>query len=130
MSVQDRTSALSVVADRTQQTEVYGDCLTQELMNVVGRALTRTPRGGSVDVRVTSDSDGCRVDVTDTGAGLEPDQAAVIFERFARLDAGSAGTGLGLNIVRSVIRLHGGELVATSAGPGKGATFTFELPRS
>ena len=109
-----------VIADR--------DRLTQAVMNVVGNALTHTPAGGSVVVRTSGDGVGCRVEVVDSGAGLVPGQADVIFERFTRLDADSAGTGLGLNIARTIARLHGGDLTADSIGPGHGSVFTFVLP--
>jgi two-component system, OmpR family, sensor histidine kinase BaeS len=51
-----------------------------------------------------------------------------IFQRFTRLDAGGIGTGIGLNIARTIARLHGGDLTAHSDGPGTGATFTLSLP--
>ena len=113
------TPGLRVLADR--------DRLTQAVMNVVGNALTHTPAGGSVTVRTSGDGAGCRLDVVDTGAGLRPGQADVIFDRFTRLDADSAGTGLGLNIARTITRLHDGDLTASSDGPGRGSTFTFVL---
>jgi signal transduction histidine kinase len=103
------------------------DRLTQAVMNVVGNALTHTPPGGSVSVRTAGDGGLCRLDVADTGAGLHPGQEDVIFDRFTRLDAETAGTGLGLNIARTITRLHGGDLTATSDGPGSGSTFTFAL---
>jgi signal transduction histidine kinase len=101
------------------------DRLTQAVMNVVGNALTHTPPGGSVDVRLSHQGSTCRIDVIDTGAGLRPEQAEVIFDRFTRLDSDSAGTGLGLNIARTIARLHDGDLTATSDGPGHGSTFSF-----
>lgn len=112
---------LRIMADR--------DRLTQAVMNVIGNALTHTPTGGSVTVRASGDGASCRLDVVDTGAGLRPGQAEVIFDRFTRLDADSAGTGLGLNIARTIARLHGGDLTASSAGPGNGSTFRFVFPR-
>ena len=110
-------SGLRVMADR--------DRLTQAVMNVVGNALTHTPPGGSVSVRTSGHGAICRLDVADTGAGLHPGQEEVIFDRFTRLDADTAGTGLGLNIARTITRLHGGELTAARDGPGLGSTFTF-----
>ena len=114
-------SGLQVMADR--------DRLTQAVMNVVGNALTHTPPGGGVAVRTSGDGATARLEVVDSGAGLYPGQADVIFDRFTRLDTDSAGTGLGLNIARTITRLHGGDLTATSAGPGRGSTFQFVLPR-
>ncbi len=114
-------TGLHVMADR--------DRLTQAVMNVVGNALTHTPQAGSVAVRASGDGATVHLEVVDTGTGLPVDQAQVIFDRFARLDADSAGTGLGLNIARTIVRLHGGDLTAASAGPGRGSTFTFVLPR-
>ncbi len=116
----DGPPRLRVMADR--------DRMTQAVMNVVGNALTHTPAGGSVAVRTSGDGTTCRLDVVDTGAGLVPGQGDVIFERFTRLDADSAGTGLGLNIARTITRLHGGDLMASSDGPGRGSTFSFMLP--
>ena len=114
-------SGLRVMADR--------DRLTQAVMNVVGNALTHTPPGGWVVVRTHGDGATARLEVADSGAGLYSGQADVIFDRFTRLDADSAGTGLGLNIARTITRLHDGDLTVTSDGPGSGSTFLFEFPR-
>jgi signal transduction histidine kinase len=53
----------------------------------------------------------------------------VIFERFTRLDRDQPGTGIGLNIARTLVRAHGGEITASSPGPNQGATFQVTLPR-
>ena len=111
---------LVVMADR--------DRLTQAVMNVVGNALTHTPSGGSVTIRGSFDGSALLIQVEDTGIGLRPDQIQVIFERFTRLEPESPGTGIGLNIARTIARLHGGDLLANSDGPRQGATFTFVLP--
>ena len=72
------------------------------------------------------------VRVIDSGAGISPDELKRIFRRFYRVPAGVAvrakGSGLGLFIVRSVARKHGGRAFAESAGPGQGSTFTLLLP--
>jgi signal transduction histidine kinase len=104
------------------------DRLVQAVMNVVGNALTHTPAGGTVRIDVASGVSECSLNVTDTGAGLRPEQLELVFERFTRLDSDSSGTGIGLNIARTILRLHGGDLTASSRGPGQGATFTFRIP--
>jgi histidine kinase len=104
------------------------DRMVQALTNLVGNALTHTPRGGSVTVAGARSRGSCRITVTDTGAGISPAELETIFERFTRLDPDSGGTGLGLHIARTIARLHGGDIAATSAGPGTGATFTLTLP--
>lgn len=72
------------------------------------------------------------VTVRDTGAGLESNQLARIWDRFYQVDTTvkrrSGGAGLGLTIVRNLVGLHGGQVWAYSGGPGKGSTFSFSLP--
>ncbi len=68
----------------------------------------------------------------DQGAGISPPELKRIFKRFYRIPGAMAtrvkGTGLGLFIVRSVVKRHGGKVFAESAGPGQGSTFTVQLP--
>ncbi|MGH9478401.1 MAG: sensor histidine kinase, partial [Terriglobales bacterium] len=70
--------------------------------------------------------------VRDHGLGIPRPELKAIFKRFYRVPnhAGVAGTGLGLFIVRSVIRRHGGRVHAESDGPGQGSTFVVQLPRA
>jgi signal transduction histidine kinase len=89
-----------------------------------------------VHVRVSiEDMDGNRlaVRVRDQGVGISPAELKRIFRRFYRIPAGVAlrakGSGLGLFIVRSVARKHGGRAFAESEGPGRGSTFTLLLPK-
>jgi CheY-like chemotaxis protein len=85
-----------------------------------------------VDVAVERAGAHVRLTVADTGAGLHPDVAPHIFERFRQADSTitrqHGGLGLGLSIVRHIVERHGGTVRATSAGPGRGATFTVLLP--
>ena len=116
----DVPSAATVIGDR--------DRLVQVLTNVIGNALTHTPAQGAVNVVATRAEKAVMVSVTDTGSGIPPDQLDTVFDRYTRLDHGQAGTGIGLNIARTVVAAHGGTITAYSAGPGAGSTFTIELP--
>ena len=104
--------------------------MTQVLTNLVGNALAYTPAGGRVDVHATSGPGVSRITVTDTGRGLLADDLERVFERFYRVDPHdhSGGTGIGLTISRAIVRAHGGDLVARSAGAGRGSSFEISLP--
>jgi two-component system phosphate regulon sensor histidine kinase PhoR len=105
--------------------------LEQMLMNLVDNAIKYTHAGG--EVRVSHERAGARdrVHVADTGEGIPAEHLPRIFERFYRVDRARSremgGTGLGLAIVKHLARAHGGEATARSE-PGRGSTFTIELP--
>jgi signal transduction histidine kinase/ligand-binding sensor domain-containing protein/DNA-binding response OmpR family regulator len=108
--------------------------LRQVLVNLGGNAVKFTDRG-QVTLRVTplARPDGSlavRLEVSDTGVGIEPANQAKIFEEFTQEDASTTrrfgGTGLGLSIARQLVELMGGKLGVVSA-PGAGSTFSFEL---
>jgi len=109
--------------------------LRQVLGNLLGNALTHTPDGTPIAVRVDTQSDpsGAWVvlEVADEGPGLPPEHAERVFERFYRVDAartrGQGGTGLGLSIVAGLTEAHGGR-VELDTRPGEGATFRVLLP--
>ena len=88
--------------------------------------------GHEIVVRVGADNEAVAVAVRDHGVGLQPGEAAVVFNRFWRADPARArstgGTGLGLSIAREDARLHGGWLQAWGA-PGHGAQFRLTVPR-
>lgn len=110
-------------------TMVDRDRVIQILTNVIGNALAYTGPGGSVRVAATATSDQHVVTVSDTGRGLTNEQLELVFERFYRADrSATGGTGIGLTIARTLARRHGGDLTATSDGPGRGAEFTLALP--
>jgi two-component system, OmpR family, sensor histidine kinase SenX3 len=85
-----------------------------------------------VDV-VTPDIDTVILQIRDHGVGIPPSELKRIFKRFYRVSSSASGrvkgTGLGLFIVRSIARRHGGEAFAESEGSGRGSTFTLRLPR-
>jgi signal transduction histidine kinase len=109
--------------------------LRQVLANLVNNALTHTPAGSPVEVRVgTAPLDGrpgAAVEVVDHGPGLAPEQAERVFERFYRADKArsraAGGTGLGLSIVAALVAVHEGTVQVDSV-PGRGARFRVVLP--
>jgi two-component system OmpR family sensor kinase len=105
--------------------------LRQVLANLVGNAVTHTPAGTPVAVRVSMDGENAQVDVTDEGPGLSGEQAARLFERFYRAEPSRSrrrgGAGLGLAIVAALVRAHGGSVDVDTA-PGRGTTFRVRLP--
>ena len=104
----------------------------QVVGNLVANAVKFTPRGGHVTVDVTGTPDGARIDVADTGVGIDAAELPHIFERFYRgsraNEARSSGSGLGLAIVRSIVDMHGGT-VEVESRVGRGSRFTVTLPR-
>jgi signal transduction histidine kinase len=104
----------------------------QVVANLVGNAVKFTPRGGSVRVAVEPTVDGARIDVTDTGVGIDAGELPHIFERFYRgsrsNEARGSGSGLGLAIVRSIVDMHGGTVTVESVND-RGSRFTVHLPR-
>jgi signal transduction histidine kinase len=110
-----------------------GDELKAAVWNLIDNAVKYS--SGAIEVRVELeevDSQRLAVRVSDNGPGISPDELKRIFRRFYRIPTGVAvrtkGTGLGLFIVRSVARKHGGRAFAESAGTGHGSTFTLQLP--
>jgi PAS domain S-box-containing protein len=103
--------------------------IEQILVNLVTNAVDATPSEGIVTVHVEPTPDGKRVicEVRDTGSGIAPERLAKIFEPFYTTK-GEQGTGLGLPVARDIVEAYGGTLRCQSE-PGKGTTFTFDLPR-
>ena len=113
---------------------VTGDVgrLQQVIRKLLSNAIKFTPPGGRVRVRVERAGDEARVIVSDTGVGIAPAFLPHVFDRFRQADSSMTrvygGVGLGLTLVRDLVELHGGHVIAQSAGDGAGATFTVRLP--
>jgi len=101
--------------------------IVQVLSNLVGNAIRFTPEGGRVAIGATATEAGVRFSVVDTGAGVEPDQLANIFDRYWQGNRSGIGAGLGLSIAKALIELHGGRIWVDTP-PGGGAAFCFTLP--
>ena len=128
----ERRAVTSELQDRTPW--VRGDAvrLSQAIGNLVSNAVKFTAADGNVHVRVHGDASSVTLQVRDDGQGFDASRAEELFEPFTQQDASLArtttGLGLGLPIVRGIAELHGGRAFAHSDGPGRGATFTLELP--
>ena len=107
--------------------------LEQIVMNLLSNALKYTPAGGEISIGVEGDGTTARVTVKDSGAGIAPEVLGRIFDLFFQgrrtLDRAEGGLGIGLTLVRRLVELHDGRIDVSSAGPGKGSTFSVELPQ-
>ena len=107
------------------------DRLAQALTNLVSNAVKYSPAGGTVTIATRNDGNEVILSVQDEGIGIAPDDLSRIFDRFERVETGTAGriqgTGLGLYIVREIANLHHGRLRVESAANG-GSTFSLTLP--
>ncbi|MEM7126814.1 MAG: ATP-binding protein [Chloroflexota bacterium] len=114
--------------------EVAGDeaRLRQVLDNLIANAIRHSHDSGVVTIAATQDDGQLLLSVTDRGDGIEPEQLAVIFDRFARADKNhshaSGSSGLGLTIVKAIVEAHGGQIWAESAGLGLGSCFSLSAP--
>jgi two-component system phosphate regulon sensor histidine kinase PhoR len=102
----------------------------QVFANLVHNATKHTPTGGEIRLSAAPDGKFVVFTVRDTGDGIAENDVDRIFERFYKSDRSRAdgGSGLGLSIAKHIVEAHGGVIRAASAGPGRGATFTFTLP--
>ena len=102
-----------------------GGRIQQVVVNLLDNGLRHTPAGGRLTVSARRHERSVTVAITDTGEGIAPEDLPLIFDRFHKRH--SSGRGLGLAIVRSIVRAHGGE-VGVESQPGKGSTFWLQLP--
>jgi signal transduction histidine kinase len=106
--------------------------IQQIVMNLIANALRFTAREGRITVKLRSIAGRAEIDVSDSGAGIDPSVLPYVFDAFRqgtepKMNA-HGGLGLGLAIVRHLAELHGGVARAESAGQGRGSTFTVSLP--
>ncbi|MGQ0536798.1 MAG: ATP-binding protein [Methanobacteriota archaeon] len=127
-------AGLALEQDPVPEAWVHADPgrMQQAIVNLLSNAAKFTPKGGRVSISVERLAGAVRIRVRDTGIGLTEDQVGRLFAPFARVheEVGNRvpGTGLGLFITKGLIEEHGGTVACESPGPGRGATFTIEVP--
>ncbi|WP_168196461.1 ATP-binding protein [Bdellovibrio sp. NC01] len=129
------TKNIEIIADiEPDMGPVRGDTnrLQQVLWNLLANAVKFTPKNGKVTVALKRINSRAKIEVTDSGRGIDPAFLPYIFERFRQEDASTTrrfgGLGLGLAIVRHLVEAHGGTIDASSPGVDRGSTFTVTLP--
>ncbi len=107
--------------------------LVQVVENLLGNAVKYTPPGGEIRVTTGVDGDEAVLRVSDTGIGIDTDLLPRVFDLFVQGEQGShrpkGGLGIGLTLVKRLVEMHDGRVVAVSDGPGRGSTFEVRLPR-
>jgi PAS domain S-box-containing protein len=118
----------------TGTSEFWGDPdrLRQVVWNLLSNAVKFTPPGGNITVTLIQSDIEAQIQVSDTGKGISAEFLPYVFDRFRQEDStltrSHGGLGLGLALVRYLVELHGGTVVAASEGLDRGATFTISLP--
>jgi PAS domain S-box-containing protein len=106
--------------------------LRQAVWNLLSNAVKFTSKGGRIEARLARAEGQIEITVKDTGIGIEPKFLPHVFDRFRQANASSTreygGLGIGLAIVRHIVEMHGGGVLASSPGKGQGATFKIKLP--
>ena len=130
--IEEKSQTLEVVIDQNlPQIELDRDRIIQVLTNLVSNAYKYTHAGGHIRLSVERDGDFVRFAVADNGFGISEQDQEKLFTRFFRVDSELTreigGTGLGLNIVKTIIEMHGGEVILDSE-LGVGSTFAFTVP--
>ena len=124
LDVQVSAPQLTLNGDRVRLTQVFS--------NLLANASKYTQDGGRIVLEAGPGAAGVEVKVSDNGTGIAADVLPHIFDLFTQgprsLARSEGGLGVGLNVVRNLVSMHGGTVQAHSAGPGRGSRFTVELP--
>ncbi len=123
-SVENPAEPLIIDADSTRVIQIISNLLTN--------AVKYTPEGGTISLKAFQDGEDAVICVADSGIGIPPEQLSNIFNMFSQLtpalERSQGGLGIGLSLVRGLVELHGGTIVARSEGDGRGSEFTVRLP--
>ena len=131
---------INLVIEKVENISVFADehCLLQILLNLMDNSIKFTHSGGKIFISAerVEGKKLAEISVIDNGIGISPENLEKIFERFHKITpagtVGEKGLGIGLDIVRNLVHLMGGEIKVESPVPnkGKGAKFSFTLPQS
>jgi len=130
-----QAKGINLMTESMRPTSIWGDesRLIQVLENLISNAIKFTDRGGAIEVFSEDKGDFMRVAVRDNGPGLSAEDKEKLFQAFSQADTSSSrsagGAGLGLAIARGIVEMHGGQVFVESE-KGKGATFSFMIPKS
>lgn len=133
--LREKQHKISVTTSGSQPLYVHGDSvrLVQSIGNVLANAVKYTDPGGEIWVCTHVENESVVIEIADTGAGITPDLLPRVFDLFVQsdrtLDRAQGGLGIGLAVVKRLIEMHGGQVVARSGGLGTGSTFEIRLPR-
>ena len=114
---------------------VNGDStrLIQVVSNLLSNAAKYTPRGGRIQILLDGDSESAKVCIIDNGIGIAKEMQESVFDLFAQAESprnrDRQGLGIGLALVKSLVKMHDGIVTLASDGPGKGSQFSVSLPR-
>jgi len=128
--MEEKSISFALECDDTITVYADRDKLKQILINILDNAVKYTSYGGEIGIRVNDKSSSREFRIRDTGIGISAEELPLIFEKFYRVDksrSSPSGTGLGLNIAKSLIELHEGKIWAVSE-MGTGTEIIFELP--
>jgi len=109
-----------VYADRTKLLQVFH--------NLISNSLRYTPKGGTISVNAREEGDRIKIAVRDTGRGIPAEEHGKLFQKFVQIKGGQRGTGLGLYIVKNILKGHESEITFQSE-PGKGTSFFFSIAK-
>lgn len=124
LRIDDNAPSQMLIGDRKRLVQIFA--------NILNNAAKYTPESGIITCAISPEEGQVRVQISDTGVGIEDSLLPHIFELFTQAkrspDRSQGGLGIGLALVKSMVDLHGGEIRVSSAGMGKGSAFTVSLP--
>jgi signal transduction histidine kinase len=127
-----KEQTITLSAPATLDANCDSDRMREAVDNLLSNAIKYSPIGGRIEVGIDQRGDRTLIRVSDEGPGLSPEDTARLFGRFQRLSAkptgGETSTGLGLSIVKRIVDLHGGTVMAETAGRAIGTTFMIAIP--